>query len=173
MKNLNPFFYLFIFVTFLSCGTTSNYSSSSLNKNYYQDKTIYFFLDPNSVKDVKMSGLYNSTIFDDNYPPDIEKIFKESIEELANETKLNLKYSNNLETSLQNEIHVKVDIKDISWHFGFSTATLKSEVSYQIQNANKSYNVEGIRKSGGGSKINNVRKSFKNASYKFLKELEK
>ena len=48
--------------------------------------------------------------------------------------------------------YIKTYIKKISWHFGFSIATLKSEVVYEIENTNKSYNIDGIRKSGGGSK---------------------
>ena len=38
---------------------------------------------------------------------------------------------------------------------------------------NKVYNIKGIRKSGGGAENNNIRKSLKNATYNFLKELEK
>lgn len=173
MKKINNLYYLLLVLTIVSCGTVSNYSDNSLNKNYYQGKIIYFKLNPNSVKDVKMSGLYTSTVFDDNYPPNIENIFKESLEELSAETKVNMKLVNNYTDLSNNAILVNVDIKNISWHFGFSTATLKSQVLYEIQSVNKSYNIEGIRKSGGGSKINNVRKSIKNANYKFLKELEK
>lgn len=173
MKKLNTLFYLLIAFTLVSCGTVSNYSDNSLNKNYYQNKTLYFKLSPNSVKDIKMSGLYTSTIFDDNYPPNIESIFKESILELSSETKVDLKIVNDHVDLSGNETLVNVDIKNISWHFGISIATLKSQVLYEIQGVNKFYHVEGIRKSGGGSKINNVRKSIKNANYKFLKEFEK
>ena len=173
MKKSNLLCCLLFALTFFSCGTKSNYSDNSLNKNYYQGKTIYFYLKPNSVKEVKMSGLYKSTVFDDNYPPNIDNIFKESIEELSSETKVNLKIINNNVSLSNNDILVNVYITNITWHFGFSTATLKSQILYEIQDTNKSYNIEGLRKSGGGSKINNVRKSLKNANYKFLKELEK
>lgn len=173
MKKSTLLFYLFLAFAFCSCGSISDYSNSSLNKSYFQGKTIYFKLDPNSAKEVQMSGLYTSTIFDDNYPPNIENIFKESLQELSTETKINLQFVNYNDALSPDAILVNVDIESITWHFGFSTATLKSHILYKIKNGDRSFEIEGIRKSGGGSKINNVRKSIKNGNYKFLKELEK
>ena len=120
-----------------------------------------------------MSGMYGTTAFDDGYKLNIENSFKESIEELGTETKLKLKNIKNIDNLSNNEILVNVEISDILWHFGFSIATLKTKVTYKIQNIDKIYNTEGIRKSGGGSKSNNLKKSLKNANYKFLKEFEK
>ncbi|MFN8325953.1 MAG: hypothetical protein U0T80_09455 [Flavobacteriaceae bacterium] len=173
MKNFNHHFYYFTFIIFISCGSVSDYSNNTLNKSYYENKTIYFILNSNSKKEVTMSGMYGTTAFDDGYKLNIENSFKESIEELGTETKLKLKNIKNIDNLSNNEILVNVEISDILWHFGFSIATLKTKVTYKIQNIDKIYNTEGIRKSGGGSKSNNLKKSLKNANYKFLKEFEK
>ncbi|MCW1147518.1 hypothetical protein [Flavobacterium lacisediminis] len=165
-----------IFSTILilfSCGTSHNYTMNNLNQNFYQNKTIYFILDTNSIKEVKMSGLYTTTIFDDNYPPIVEDVFKESIEELAKETKFDLKFIKDRNNISSNEIVVEAKISEISWHFGFSRATFRTKLEYNILNSNDIYETDGIRKSGGGSKTNNLRKSLKDANYKFLKKFEK
>jgi hypothetical protein len=120
-----------------------------------------------------MSGLYTKTIFDDNYPPVVEDVFKESIEELAKETNLDLKFIKDKSNISSNEIVVEAKMSEISWHFGFSTATFKTKLTYLILNSKDIYETEGIRKSGGGSKINNLRKSLKDANYKFLEKFEK
>lgn len=173
MKKIIPIFSLLLFFILFSCGSVSNYTKNNLNKSFYENKTIYFSLNPNSVQDVKMSGLYINTIFDDGFTLNVENSFRESVQELATETKLNLKYINNTQNLPDNETFINVEITDISWHFGFSVATMKTNVIYNNQKINKVYNIEGIRKSGGGSKSNNLKKSLKNANYKFLKELEK
>lgn len=172
MKKLTLIFILFLSFIIYSCGSVSNYSKNSLNKSFYENKTIYFTLNPNSVQDVKMSGLYTNTIFDDGITLNVENSFKQSIEELATETKLNLKYINSTQNLSDNETLINVEIIDISWHFGFSVAKMKTNVIYKNQNFGTIYTTEGIRKSGGGSKSNNLKKSLKNANYKFLKELE-
>lgn len=173
MKTLKLSCVYLSFFIFFSCGSVSNYTNNSLNKEYYGNKTIYFTLSPNSVKEVTMSGLYSPTIFDDRLPPNIDEVFKESVDELASETKLNLKYIRGIENLSNNETVVIAEISEISWHFGLSTAKFKTKVNYFIQNLNKTYNIEGMRKSGGGSKSNNLKKSLKNATYNFLKEFEK
>ncbi|OJX29214.1 MAG: hypothetical protein BGO86_01750 [Chryseobacterium sp. 36-9] len=174
MKKLN-FIFINLFALFLiSCGTSSNFSQNTLNKNFYNSKTIYFKLNSDSQRIINYKGIYTN-ILGPSEAPDVNMVFKESIEELAAETKFNLKYVENWNglTSNESNILVETKITDILWSFGFSVATLKSNVVYTIPINNQIYNTEGIRKSGGGDPSNNLRKSLKVATYNFLKELEK
>lgn len=173
MKNLKFLSILIITFVLFGCGSASDYTKNNLSKNFYENKTIIFILNPNSIQDVPLSGTYTTTVFDDNKSLVVTEAFKESIEELAAETKFNLKFAENLSNVPSNSTVVNVEIKEASWHFGFSVATMKTNVNYKIQNDNRELAIEGIRKSGGGSRTNNFKKSLKNATYKFLKELEK
>ena len=68
---------------------------------------------------------------------------------------------------------VNVEINEILWHFSFSKATMKTKMKYEIADSNIKYDIEGIHKSIGSSKANDLKKSFKNANYKLLMELQK
>ena len=106
--------------------------------------------------------------------PNVKETFKKSIEELASETNLKLKFIENSEKIIDKEsIVFDTDISEISWHFGFSIATLKTNVIYKDKNNGNEIITNGIRKSGGGDEMNNLKKSLKDATFKFLKELEK
>ena len=173
MKRLKPLFLILLTLALVSCGTNSNYTQNNLNKNFYNGKTIYFMYGYDSKDFISYKGMHASVLGPD-LPPDVKKVFRESIEELATETKLNLKVADNLDNiNDPSAVLVYVNIKEILWSFGFSVATLKTDVKYTIKPSYKEYNTIGIRKSGGGDPSNNVRKSLKVATYNFLKELEK
>lgn len=173
LKNLNIIFYIAIILTLFNCGSVSNYANKNLNKDFYRNNTICFYLKPTGEKNVKMSGLYQTTIFDDPNPPNTKMMFKQSIEELSKETKTNLIFTEETEKIPDNCILIKAEIKNISWHFGFSNATMKTLIYYSTQNLEKYIEIEGIHKSfGGGSKKNNLKKSLKNANFEFLKRFE-
>ena len=173
MKHFKKFIYSSLLLMLFSCGTSSNFSSNVLDKTYFQNKTIYFTLDKESVKNIEMSGSYLETAFDSKIPPIIENVFKESIDELANETNFNFIYITDNSTISNNDLLVNVKLTNVTWKFGFYNAIFKTEATYKIHNSDRTYNVEGIRKSPGGDKSNNLRKSLKITNYNFLKELEK
>ena len=173
MKILKFTFLLTLIITLISCGTSHNYTNNALNKNYYVNKTIYFKLNPKSQNQINFTGMVG-TIFGGIVQPDVRQTFEKAISELAEETKLNLKY---IDTS--NEIFGKdnlifdTEISEINWHFGFSVATLKTVTNFKEVNTNKEIKTIGIRKSGGGDEMNNLKKSLKDATFNFLKEFEK
>ena len=154
---------------FLSCSSSSNYSKNTLAQNFFKGKTITFLLDHKSVSDVNVRGPRIGT----SEQPDVKIVFQQSIEELASETKLNLKFIESASKVAANETTVEVTITDILWKFGFSSAEMRTSLDYKVILNNKIYKINGTHTSGGGSKENNLRKSLKNATYNFLKELEK
>ncbi len=173
MKTLK-FLLLFVAaITLIGCGTSHNYTNKTLNKNFYAEKSIYFKLNPKSQNQINMTGTVG-TIFGPTPSPDVKETFKLSINELASETKIKLKFiENSEEITDKDPLIIDADISEINWHFGFSIATLKTVVNYKTLTDNKEIKTTGIRKSGGGDKTNNLKKSLKDATFNFLKEYEK
>lgn len=155
-------FTIFSLLLITSCSTVQNYSNNQLNQNFYKNKTLIFELHPSSQLIIAKSGP-SAGIF---MQPDSKETFKEALAELANETKLNLK------TNESEESNVIVKIKDINWKFGLSSAEMITDINFITDNTE--YPVRGSFKNfSGGSEKNNLRKSFKNAVYNFLIELQK
>ncbi len=173
MKKLKIISGIIVLFTMLKCGSVSNYTNNTLNKNFYNSKVIYFTLNSKSEKNMSVTGMAVG-VLGGYKAPNVKKVFEESIHELATETTLNLKYvENDSEITDKDAIKVDVEIREINWNFGFSVGTLKTEVYYSPTNSTEFIYTTGIRKSGGGSESNNLRKSLKNANYKFLQEFEK
>ena len=106
-------------------------------------------------------------------PPPNRVIFKKTIEKLAIETKLNLKYADTLRVIAKDEILINVNIKNLSWVFILSSATMTSFLEYKVINDNKSFEIIGIYKNMFDSSVDrNLYYLLKNANYLFLKVLE-
>lgn len=173
MNKLKQFTILLILLSLASCGTSHNYSNNDLKKHFFDGKIIYFKLNDKSKNSINFSGMVG-TVGGGIRQPNVKETFKLSIEELAIETNLKLKFIENSETTENNDVIViESDIAEINWHFGFSVATLKTLVKYKNTSNNQEISTNGIRKSGGGDEKNNLKKSLKDATYNFLKELEK
>lgn len=159
MKYLSFLFFLFI-VT--SCSTVQNYTTNNLNQDYYNKKALVFELHPSSQLIIAKSGPRAGIPI----APDAKETFKEAVAELAQETRLNLK------TNESEESNVIVKIKDINWKFKLSSAEMITDINFITDNTE--YPVIGSFKNfSGGSEKNNLKKSFKNAIYNFLIELQK
>ena len=164
---------ILVSIILVSCGTSHNYTSNNLNKSFYQGKSIYFKLNPKSQNQINFTGMVG-TVFGGIIQPDVKQTFEKAIIELADETKLNLKFIENYsENNEKDNLKFDTNISEINWHFGFSVATLKTVTNFREMNTNKEINTTGIRKSGGGDEMNNLKKSLKDATFNFLKELEK
>lgn len=173
MKKQILFFTLLISFFFARCGSSSDYTNKPLNKVFYGDKTIYFKINARSQKLITFSGMVG-TIGRGVIQPNVEETFRLSINELASETNLKLKFIEKpSEIDDKKALVIDTNISEIQWHFGFSVATLKTGVIYKNTNNNSEITTTGIRKSGGGNEVNNLKKSLKDATYNFLKELEK
>lgn len=173
MNKPKQFTLLLILLTLVSCGTSHNYSNNDLNKHFFDGKIIYFKLNDKSKNLINFSGMVG-TVGGGIRQPNVKETFKLAIEELAIETNLKLKFIENSETTENSDvIIIESDIAEINWHFGFSVATLKTLVKYKNTSNNQEISTNGIRKSGGGDEKNNLKKSLKDATYNFLKEIEK
>ena len=76
-----------ILLSLVGCATNSSFTKNNLKNEYFKDKTIVFTLNENSKKSVSYSGPRAG----DERQPDVKEAFKIAIEELAKETKLDLK----------------------------------------------------------------------------------
>ncbi|MFV8347898.1 hypothetical protein [Flavobacterium sp. ZB4P13] len=160
---------LFLF-TLVSCSTVSNYTKNTLNTDFFKNKTIVFTLNSNSKEQLNYEGPRAGYA----RPPNAKEVYRESIEELAKETKLNLKFEETEREILSSEIHIDAEITGMKWIFTLSSATMKTDVNYVSKKENKLFKITGsYRNMSGGSEKNNLRKSFKNANYLLLKEIEK
>ncbi len=173
MKILKITFLFTLIITLISCGTSHNYANKTLNRNYYENKTIYFKLNPKSQNQINFTGMVG-TVFGGIIQPNVKQTFEKAIIELADETKFNLKFIENYsEINEKDNLIFDTNISEINWHFGFSVATLKTVTNFKEVNTNKEIKTIGIRKSGGGDEMNNLKKSLKDATFNFLKEFEK
>ncbi len=157
--------YLFLLLSallFTSCASVQNYTNNNLNQDYYKNKILIFELHPSSQLIIAKSGP-SAGIF---MQPNTRETFKEAIKELADETKINIK-NNDIEES-----NVIVKIKDINWKFKLSSAEMVTEINF-ITNNTEYLTTGNFKNFSGGSEKNNLKKSFKNAIYNFLIELQK
>ncbi len=170
MKTKIIFFYLTAFFVLTSCSTTMKYNNSMFNQTYYENKTICFSLSEESdEKGIAKVGSFMSR----SKPPINRVIFKKSIEKLALETKLNLKYLDNVDDIAKDEILINVNIKNLSYISTLSSVTMTCFLEYELINDNDSFEIIGIHKSVfEGSIDKNLYYSLKNANYLFLKKLE-
>ncbi|WP_449398189.1 hypothetical protein [Chryseobacterium wanjuense] len=98
--------------------------------------------------------------------PNVKEVFEQAVSELAEETKLDLKTADHI-----SQASVEAKIEDINWKFGFSKTDMITQLNFNING--KNYASEGHFKNLGGSAGNNLKRSFKNAIYKFLLEYQK
>ena len=158
-----------ILLSLVGCATNSNYTKNNLKNEYFKDKTIVFTLNENSKKSVSYSGPRAGY----ERQPDVKEAFKIAIEELAKETKLDLKFNEGNSVN-KNEIIVDSEITEILWAFDLSSATMKTSLNYTLKSNNKIFKINGIYKNmSGGAEKGNLIRSLKIANYSFLKELEK
>ncbi|MDI1303885.1 MAG: hypothetical protein PSX42_03380 [bacterium] len=158
-----------ILLSLVGCATNSNYTKNNLKNEYFKDKTIVFTLNENSKKSVSYSGPRAGY----ERQPDVKEAFKIAIEELAKETKLDLKFNEGNSVN-KNEIIVDSEITEILWAFDLSSATMKTSLNYTLKSTNKIFKINGIYKNmSGGTEKGNLIRSLKIANYSFLKELEK
>lgn len=145
-----------------SCSTVQNYTSNNLNQEYYKNQKLVFELHPSSQLIIAKSGPRAGIPMS----PDTRETFKEAVAELANETKINLK------TNETEESNVVAKIKDINWKFKLSSAEMITDINFITDNTEYP-TVGSFKNFSGGSEKNNLKKSFKNALYNFLLELQK
>ena len=88
------------------------------------------------------------------------------------ETTMNYEFSFD-EVDGEEPLIIDTDISIINWHFGFSVATLKTVINFKNIRDNREIQATGIRKSGGGDEMNNLKKSLKDGTHNYLKEYQK
>ena len=149
MKTLKILSFL-LALTLTNCATTSNFAKNDLKNEFFKNKTITFT------------------------QPDVKEAFKKSIEELAYETKLDLKFTETSNTASTSEMNVDAEVTEILWVFNLSSATMKTTINYTLKNDPKVHTINSNYKNmTAGNEKNNLIRTFKIANYSLLKELEK
>lgn len=172
MKNLQILLFLIIINVFIGCGTAHDYTTNNLNKSYFSEKTIFIKLNPSSKKQVFLNGMTGGQSVTQ---PDVKETFKQALNEISTETNVNCKFVENFEGLIndKNSLLFEAHILEIDYNMGFSTFTMKTVVDFKKTIDNKEIRATGIRKSGGGKTVDNLRKSLKDVTFNFLKELNK
>jgi len=171
MKLSSKITLIFLITFLISCSSAKTYNSKMFGDDFLKNKTIVFTLNEKSatvgvVREGPSAGIQRQ--------PDVKKAFKKSIENLAEETKLNLQYRDSFSQPNDSEIHIQANITQIKWIFTMMSATMKTNVNYDILEKDSQYeSIGSFKNMSGGSEDNNLYKSLKNANYLFLKELEK
>tara|TARA_R110002124_G_scaffold75850_5_gene203358 strand:+ start:390 stop:899 length:510 start_codon:yes stop_codon:yes gene_type:complete len=169
MKTLKILSFL-LALTLTNCATTSNFAKNDLKNEFFKNKTITFTLNEKSKMNVSYSGPRAGF----ERQPDVKEAFKKSIEELAYETKLDLKFTETSNTASTSEMNVDAEVTEILWVFNLSSATMKTTINYTLKNDPKVHTINSNYKNmTAGNEKNNLIRTFKIANYSLLKELEK
>lgn len=159
-------------IIILGCGSSQKTYTNTFSDGYLKNKTIIFTLNqPNSIE-VEMLGLTGGQ---QPKRPDPRRCFAKSIEQLAEETQLNMQYRASYQKSNDSEIHIEATLDRILWNFTFSTTEMKATMKYRVPEADLSYESIGTFKKSMGvvGTENTLIKTMKNANYLLLKEFDK
>lgn len=159
-------------ILLLGCGSSQKSYTNTFSNDFIKDKTIIFTLNqPNSIE-VEMVGITGGQV---PKRPDPRRCFSKSIEQLAEETHLNMQYRDSYQKNNDSEIHIEATLDRIIWTFGLSTTEMKANMKYSVPKYDLSYESDGIFKKSLGLQgvENTLIKAMKNANYLLLKELDK
>ena len=154
--------YLLFLISVVNCSSVQNYTKNNLDLTFYENKAVIFQLTSTGVRNVNMEGMYAGI----TEQPNFEETFAEAVDELAKETKLNLK------TDTYPNSNIDVKVLDATWKFGLSSAELTTKINFHTSTGNHEI-VGKFKNASGGSKTKNLKKSFKNAIYNFLLDYQK
>jgi hypothetical protein len=168
MKTLQTLSVLLL-LSLAGCATSSDFTKNNLKSEFFKNKTIVFTFDQKSKQSVGYSGPRAGI----EHQPDVKKVFEQSIEELARETKLDLKFEEIGGATNSLETNVNADVTEILWKFNLSSATMNTAISYTTDNNLVAKINSSYKNMSGGNEKNNLLRCFKIANYSLLKELEK
>lgn len=160
-----------IFIITLSGCSISNYSKSEFNKDKLKNKTVVFYMDSsNDTVRVNKKGLFIPIPFTGK-PVYNREIFRESLADLAEETQVNLKYSDTLRASNDSVIYINTNLLNNTWKASFFHITMLSDINYKVRD-NETYTQKGrYRNYFGGHGLTFLYKSYKNANFQIVKKL--
>lgn len=129
------------------------------------DKIFHFSFDESSnIVKIEYKGVDPSG---HSEYPDYKRTFIESVEDLAEASKMNLFYKDALGFPSDSIIKVKVKIRKIIWTFYNSKAIMETELTYKLPD--REINLTGTNKVYlGGTKKGNLYKSLKHGNYLFI-----
>ena len=161
-KSIRVIFSIILFVSFSNCASHKKVNRQ-MSKVHCSEE-FYFALDKSSeLVKIKYKGLHWGKTKYPNY----QSTFRDAIEELKSNSKIKIEYKDALGFPSDRIIKVNVIIKSILWEFKETSATMKTELLYEMPN--DSIYITGINKVIiGGSKTGNLMKSLKDGTYKFL-----
>ncbi|EIA08326.1 hypothetical protein [Flavobacterium frigoris] len=165
LKNLS----VLLLLSLVGCATSSDFTKNNLNNDFFKNKKIVFTFNENSKKAVAYSGPKAGI----ERQPDVKEVFKQSIEELAKETKLDLKFNEFGNSNSNSDTNVNADVTEILWTFNLSSATMSTVINYKINNNEVDTINSSYKNMTGGNEKNNLLRCFKIANYSALKKLEK
>jgi hypothetical protein len=159
-----------ILIAVSSC-SIGNYKKSEFKKDQLKNKTIVFYMNPvNDTVQVYKKGLFISIPFTKQEISNRD-IFNKSITDLAEETKVNLKFSDTLRAGNDSIIYVNASLIKNTWNASFFHMTMLSDIDYKIE-GNETYRKKGrYRNYFGGHGKNFLYKSYKNANFQIIQKI--
>ncbi len=159
----NNLFYLIILIIFCSCSVKKEYF---LNAKDFKGKTVIFTLqEGTSYQKVQKYGEH----FGNSEEPNIHEVFKNGIEELSKETKINLSYSPTYIFPSDSVIPIMVSIKKIKWIFEEPKTSMY--VNMEFVHNNNTIKITGTHKYKlfvVGTKSGNLKKALKDGDKQLL-----
>lgn len=156
----------FIFLL-LSCSTQKKYY---LKSDDFVNKKITFSLQEGSnYQKVDKFGEHIGNSKD----PNIYEVFRESVEEVSNETKINIIYSNSFIFPTGSNTSVIVNITNIDWIFNEPKTTMNVSIDYKLPD-DRTIKIIGVHEYKifvAGTKSGNLRKALKDGHKQFLSTL--
>ncbi|SDH09249.1 hypothetical protein [Psychroflexus sediminis] len=161
-KSIKIIFSIFFIVNLVSCASHKKINRQ-ISKVFCSEE-FYFALDKSSEL-VKIK--YQGEHWGKTKYPDYQSTFRDAIEELKSNSKIKMEYKHVLGFPSDKIIKVNVIIKSIEWEFKETSATMRTELLYEMPN--DTIYITGVNKVIiGGSKTGNLMKSLKDGTYKFL-----
>ena len=157
---------IFILLMILSCTAKKSYYLKS--QDFAGKKIIFSLHERSSYQKIDKYGEHSGN----SKEPNLFEVLRESIEELSNETKINMVYSPSNVFPNDSIIPVIVNIKNIDWIFNGTKTKMNVNIEYQLPD--KVIKIVGVHEYKifiAGTKSSNLKKSLKDGHKQFLSAL--
>lgn len=154
-----------IFISLLISGCTTQKKYYLKAQDFTGKKIIFSLQEGSNYQKVDKFGEH----LGNSKEPNLNEVLRQSIEELAVETKIDLVYSPSNVFPTESIIPVIVTIKNIDWIFNGEKTTMKVSIEYQL--SDHKIEIVGVHKYKvfiAGTKSGNLKKSLKDGHKQLL-----
>lgn len=148
-------------------GCASHKQTNRLASKIDCDRDFYFAYDERSdFEDFNYTGEH----FGDSKFPDFKQTFIKSINELNNDTEMQLEFVESDMLPSNNSTFARVRIEEIRWNWGLTNAVMEVDLQYEME-SQKIYLTGKNKLHMGGTKKGSLYKALKNGHFLFISSI--